>query len=281
MSRITLKYIIDFFADKSIITTQAKSNILELFQFSDEKCEKKFNDFIDLIMFIIDKDYDINTLSNKKNYMHTIVSDIINYIQDTQLLINKPKVISQIKNNELSQDIILIIAYIFDINIIIHENNILKVHYFSEKYNKYRNTVIFKVEHDATDGTEYYKLLIDNEELLFNYFSKNLAELLGKEYIIPIGFIPNKTFAYNDIPEKLINDRSILEIFVNKQVLEVKDAQNKTDQHKTDQNKIEVNITLKNESKKEESEDEINIDDKLMLDYTNMQYNDGLESDSD
>jgi len=276
MSRITLKYIIDFFADKSIITTQAKSNILELFQFSDEKCEKKFNDFIDLIMFIIDKDYDINTLSNKKNYMHTIVSDIINYIQDTQLLINKPKVISQIKNNELSQDIILIIAYIFDINIIIHENNILKVHYFSEKYNKYRNTVIFKVEHDATDGTEYYKLLIDNEELLFNYFSKNLAELLGKEYIIPIGFIPNKTFAYNDIPEKLINDRSILEIFVNKQVLEVKDAQNKTDQ-----NKIEVNITSKNESKKEESEDELNIDDKLMLDYTNMQYNDGLESDSD
>jgi len=208
--------------------------------------------------------------------MHTIVSDIINYIQDTQLLINKPKVISQIKNNELSQDIILIIAYIFDINIIIHENNILKVHYFSEKYNKYRNTVIFKVEHDATDGTEYYKLLIDNEELLFNYFSKNLAELLGKEYIIPIGFIPNKTFAYNDIPEKLINDRSILEIFVNKQVLEVKDAQNKTDQ-----NKIEVNITSKNESKKEESEDELNIDDKLMLDYTNMQYNDGLESDSD
>ena len=281
MSRITLKYIIDFFADKSIITTQAKSNILELFQFSDEKCEKKFNDFIDLIMFIIDKDYDINTLSNKKNYMHTIVSDIINYIQDTQLLINKPKVISQIKNNELSQDIILIIAYIFDINIIIHENNILKVHYFSEKYNKYRNTVIFKVEHDATDGTEYYKLLIDNEELLFNYFSKNLAELLGKEYIIPIGFIPNKTFAYNEDPEKLINDRSILEIFVNKQVLEVKDAQNKTDQHKTDQNKIEVNITLKNESKKEESEDELNIDDKLMLDYTNMQYNDGLESDSD
>jgi len=279
MSRITLKYIIDFFADKSIITTHAKSNILELFQFSDEKCEKKFNDFVDLIMFIIDKDYDINTLSNKKNYMHTIVSDIINYIQDTQLLINKPKIISQIKNNELSQDIILIISYIFDINIIIHENNILKVHYFSEKYNKYRNTILFKVEHDATDGTEYYKLLIDNEELLFNYFSKNLAELLNREYIIPIGFIPNKTFAYNDNPEKLINDRSILEIFVNKQVLEVKDVNNKTDQNK-EEIKIEVKITLKNESK-EQSDDELNVDDKLMLDYTNMQYDDGLESDSD
>ena len=104
MSRITLKYIIDFFADKSIIPTHNKSNILELFQFSDEKCEKKFNDFVDLIMFIIDKDYDINILSNKKNYLHTIVTDIINYIQDTQLLINKPKVISQIKNNELSKD---------------------------------------------------------------------------------------------------------------------------------------------------------------------------------
>jgi hypothetical protein len=65
---ITLKFIIDFFTDKSIVSTVVKSNILELFQVSDEKCEKKFNDFIDLIMFIIDKDYDINTLSNKKNY---------------------------------------------------------------------------------------------------------------------------------------------------------------------------------------------------------------------
>ena len=44
------------------------------------------------------KQYDLNTLSNKKNYIHTIVDDIINYIQDTQLLINKPKIISQIKN---------------------------------------------------------------------------------------------------------------------------------------------------------------------------------------
>jgi hypothetical protein len=229
-------------------------------------------------MFIIDKDYDINTLSNKKNYMHTIVSDIINYIQDTQLLINKPKVISQIKNNELSQDIILIIAYIFDINIIIHENNILKVHYFSEKYNKYRNTILFKVEHDATDGTEYYKLLIDNEELIFNYFSKNMQELLTKEYIIPIGFIPNKTFSYNDSPERLINDRSILEIFVNKQVLEVKDS-HKIENVKVDNVKVD-NVKVE-ETKDESDNDEPSLNDKLMIDYTNMQFNDGLESDSD
>ena len=49
MSKITLKYIIDFFVDKSIITTNTKSNILELFQYSDEKCEKKFNDFIEVL----------------------------------------------------------------------------------------------------------------------------------------------------------------------------------------------------------------------------------------
>jgi hypothetical protein len=50
------------------------SNIIELFQYSDEKCEKKFNDFLDLILFVIDKDYDINTLSNKKNYILTVKS---------------------------------------------------------------------------------------------------------------------------------------------------------------------------------------------------------------
>lgn len=287
MTRITLKFIIDFFADKSIVTTNTKSNILELFQYSDEKCEKKFNDFIDLIMFIIDPEYDINTLSNKKNYLHTIVDDIINYIQDTQLLINKPKVISQIKNNELSQDIILLIAYIFDLNIIIHENNILKVYYFSEKYNKYRNTILFKVEHDATDGTEYYKLLINNDKFIFNNISKDLQELLTKEYIIPIGFIPNKTFNINDDPTKLINDRLISEIFINKQVLEIKEVTNT--QHIQTKQTNEREDRQENERENEQklvdisdnSDDDNKLDDNLMPDYTKMQYIDDLESDDE
>ena len=142
MPQISLKYIIDFFKDKSIISNTIRSNILELFQLSDEKCNQSFNDFIDLLMFVIDSNYDLNTMSNKKNYLLTIIDDIIKYVEDTQLLINKPKIISNIKNNELTQDIILILAYIFDINILIHENNILKAYYFSEKYNKYRNTVL-------------------------------------------------------------------------------------------------------------------------------------------
>lgn len=291
MTRITLKFIIDFFADKSIVTTNTKSNILELFQYSDEKCEKKFNDFIDLIMFIIDPEYDINTLSNKKNYLHTIVDDIINYIQDTQLLINKPKVISQIKNNELSQDIILLIAYIFDLNIIIHENNILKVYYFSEKYNKYRNTILFKVEHDATDGTEYYKLLINNDKFIFNNISKDLQELLTKEYIIPIGFIPNKTFNINDDPTKLINDRLISEIFINKQVLEIKEVTNtqhiqtKQTNEREDRQEDRQESERENEQKlvdiSDNSDDDNKLDDNLMPDYTKMQYIDDLESDDE
>jgi len=289
MTRITLKFIIDFFADKSIVTTNTKSNILELFQYSDEKCEKKFNDFIDLVMFIIDSEYDINTLSNKKNYLHTIVDDIINYIQDTQLLINKPKVISQIKNNELSQDIILLIAYIFDLNIIIHENNILKVYYFSEKYNKYRNTILFKVEHDATDGTEYYKLLINNDKFIFNNTSKDLQELLIKEYIIPIGFIPNKSFNINDDTTKLINDRLISEIFINKQVLEIKEVSNvqynQNNQNKNEDNKQKDEQENNNEQKIEDISDDSdcgnNLNDKLMMDYTKMQYVDDLESDDE
>jgi len=292
MTRITLKFIIDFFADKSIVTTNTKSNILELFQYSDEKCEKKFNDFIDLIMFIIDSEYDINTLSNKKNYLHTIVDDIINYIQDTQLLINKPKVISQIKNNELSQDIILLIAYIFDLNIIIHENNILKVYYFSEKYNKYRNTILFKVEHDATDGTEYYKLLINNDKFIFNNTSKDLQELLTKEYIIPIGFIPNKSFNINDDITKLINDRLISEIFINKQVLEIKEVtntrHNQCNQNNQDNqnNQNEDNLEKDEQEQKienidDDSDNDNNLDAKLMMDYTKMQYIDDLESDDE
>jgi hypothetical protein len=104
-----------------------------------------------------------------------------------------------------------------------------------------------------------------------------MQELLTKEYIIPIGFIPNKTFSYNDNPEKLINDRSILEIFVNKQVLEVKDV------HKTEniQKAENINVHKVEETKEESDNDEPSLNDKLMVDYTNMQFNDGLESDSD
>jgi hypothetical protein len=273
MTIITLKFIIDFFTDKSIITTNTKSNILELFQYSDEKCEKKFYDFIDLIMFIIDDLYDINTMSNKKSYLHTIIDDIINYIQDSHLLINKPKIISQIKNNELTQDIILIIAYIFDLNILIHENNILKAYYFSEKFNKYRNTILLKVESDPTDGTEYYKLLINNEKFIFNQKCKNLEELLRTEYIIPIGFIPNKSFEYTNNDESLINDRQISEVFVNKQVLEVKDIDTKNKQI----NMINQNI---NKIENSDSDNEI-INEKLLMDYTNLNFNIDLESDDD
>lgn len=276
MSAITLKFIIDFFTDKSIVTTNNKSNILELFQYSDERCEKKFRDFIDLILFIIDPNYDINTLSNKKNYIHTIIDDIINYIQDTQLLINKPKIISQIKNNELSQDIMLLIAYIFDINILVHENNILKTYYFSEKYNKYRNTILFKIEQDETDGTEYFKLLINNDTMIFNHLSKNLNELLRTEYIIPIGFIPNKSFEFTTEPEKLINDRQISDIFINKQVLEVKEETIKTKSKQV--NLIDnINNDINNNDSVSDNE---SIDSKLM-DYTNMNYNVELESDDD
>jgi len=277
MPQISLKYIIDFFKDKSIVSNTIRSNILELFQLSDEKCNQSFNDFIDLLMFVIDSNYDLNTMSNKKNYILTIIDDIIKYVEDTQLLINKPKIISNIKNNELTQDIILILAYIFDINILIHENNILKAYYFSEKYNRYRNTVLFKVEQDPTNGSEYYKLLIDQDKFIFNLNDKNLKELLTKEYIIPIGFIPNKVFNYNEDKNKLINDRIINEIFVIKQVLEVhdKDVEGKRE--------VECKRELKSkiEVENSDSDNDNQISDLGMIDYTNMKYVDGLESDND
>jgi hypothetical protein len=282
---ITLKFIIDFFADKSIVSNVVKSNILEIFQVSDEKCEKKFNDFIDMLMFIIDPKYDENTLANKKNYLYTIKDDIINYIQDSKLVINKPKVISQIKNNDLTQDIMLILSYIFDINILIHENNILTCIYFSLKFNKYRNTIILKVESDPIDGTEFLKLLIDNDQFLFNKTSSKFMELLEKEYKIPIGFIPNKNFEYNTDPTKLINDRKISEVFVNKQILEIKDK-------KEEINKGENFINLENEESEKDTEikmDDVDSDsdgnnkmnEKYMLDYTKLKYNHELESDGD
>ena len=106
-----------------------------------------------------------------------------------------------------------------------------------------------------------------------------LNEVLDKEYIIPIGFIPNKSFEINNDKLKLINDRSISEIFINKQVLEIKDAKEENiKDEETNKENTKVNNDKINDS---DSDYDNNINDKLLLDYTKMQYNAELESDDD
>ena len=163
-------------------------------------------------------------------------------------------------------------AYIFDINILIHENNILKTYYFSEKFNKYRNTILFKVEQDVTDGTEYYKLLINNDKFIFNGIDKNMRNVLEKEYIIPIGFIPNKSFGYNEDKNHIVNDRSIGEIFITKQVLEIKENERSDVKAEKDVQGDAISVNS-------DSDTNPNMTDKLMMDYTNMNFDAGLESD--
>jgi hypothetical protein len=135
---------------------------------------------------------------------------------------------------------------------------------------------LFKVEQDVTDGTEYYKLLINNDKFIFNGMDKNMRSLLEKEYIIPIGFIPNKSFGYNEDKNHIVNDRSIGEIFITKQVLEIKENEKSHEVLgvKSDEKEIQRDVV------DSDSDTNPNITDKYM-DYTNMNFDAGLESDDD
>ena len=105
---------------------------------------------------------------------------------------------------------------------------------------------------------------------------KNMRSLLEKEYIIPIGFIPNKSFGYNEDKNHIVNDRSIGEIFITKQVLEIKENErsNEVLGVKSDEKEIQRDVV------DSDSDTNPNMTDKYM-DYTNMNFDAGLESDDD
>ena len=106
---------------------------------------------------------------------------------------------------------------------------------------------------------------------------KNMRSVLEKEYIIPIGFIPNKSFGYNEDKNHIVNDRSIGEIFITKQVLEIKENErsNEVLGVKSDEKEVHRDVA------DSDSDTNPNMTDKLMMDYTNMNFDAGLESDDD
>ena len=114
--------------------------------------------------------------------------------------INRKKLINIIKHNIINNEVILLISGIFECNIWIYyeENNIFKIYYLEENFNKNKKIIIISFG-KIKDSSEYgYQMChIDNIKL-FDYNHQIIQSFFSNYLIIPIGLEENKKLIYND-----------------------------------------------------------------------------------
>jgi hypothetical protein len=114
--------------------------------------------------------------------------------------INRKKLINIIKHNIINNEVILLISGIFECNIWIYyeENNIFKVYYLEENFNKNKKNVIISFG-KIKDSIEYgYQMCYIDNIKLFDYNHQIIQSFLLNYLIIPIGLEENKKLIYND-----------------------------------------------------------------------------------
>jgi hypothetical protein len=114
--------------------------------------------------------------------------------------INRKKLINIIKHNIINNEVILLISGIFDCNIWIYyeENNIFKIYYLEENFNKNKKNIIISFG-KIKDSIEYgYQLCYIDDIKSFDYNHEIIQSFLSNYLIIPIGLEENKKLIYND-----------------------------------------------------------------------------------
>ena len=183
------------------------------------------------ILNISKYDYDIG--DNYKSFIKCFLKAFDNYndfilifleLTNINKNINRKKLINIIKHNIINNEVILLISGIFECNIWIYyeENNMFKVYYLEENFNKNKKNIIISFG-KIKDSIEYgYQMCnIDNIKL-FNYNDKIIQDFIINYLIIPIGLEENKQILYNDNDkynnplfqnlEEIINDNFLKQI---------------------------------------------------------------------
>jgi hypothetical protein len=136
--------------------------------------------------------------------------------------INRKKLINIIKHNIINNEVILLISGIFECNIWIYyeENNMFKVYYLEESFNKNKQNVVISFG-KIKDSIEYgYQMCYngDVKMMLFDYNHQIIQSFISNYLIIPIGLEENKKLVYNNnennpllenLDQILINDNFI------------------------------------------------------------------------
>lgn len=191
------------------------------------KHQKKNNNTLNINKY----DYDIG--ENYKSFITCFLKAFDNYndfilifleLTNINKNINRKKLINIIKHNIINNEVILLISGIFECNIWIYyeENNMFKVYYLEENFNKNKKNIIISFG-KIKDSIEYgYQMCnIDNIKL-FNYNDKIIQDFIINYLIIPIGLEENKQILYNDNDkynnplfqnlEEIINDNFLKQI---------------------------------------------------------------------
>jgi hypothetical protein len=192
------------------------------------KHEIKKNNFLNISKY----DYDIG--ENYKSFIKCFLKAFDNYndfilifleLTNINKNINRKKLINIIKHNIINNEVILLISGIFECNIWIYyeENNMFKVYYLEENFNKNKKNIIISFG-KIKDSIEYgYQMCYTDKIKLFNYNDKIIQDFITNYLIIPIGLEENKQILYKDndkynnplfqnLEEIIINDNFLKQI---------------------------------------------------------------------
>jgi hypothetical protein len=114
--------------------------------------------------------------------------------------INRKKLINIIKHNIINNEVILLISGIFECNIWIYyeENNMFKVYYLEESFNKNKQNVVISFG-KIKDSIEYgYQMCYIDNTKIFDYNHEIIQNFVSNYLIIPIGLEENKKLVYNN-----------------------------------------------------------------------------------
>ena len=178
--------------------------------------------------------YDYNIGENYKSFITCFLKAFNNYndfilifleLTNINKNINRKKLINIIKHNIINNEVILLISGIFECNIWIYyeENNMFKVYYLEENFNKNKKNIIISFG-KIKDSIEYgFQMCHIDKISLFNYNDIIIQDFIANYLIIPIGLEENKQILYNDndkynnplfqnLEEIIINDNFLKQI---------------------------------------------------------------------
>lgn len=148
---------------------------------------------------------------------------ILNFLQLTNINrnINRKKLINIIKHDIINNEVILLISGIFECNIWIYyeENNMFKLYYLEESFNKNKKNIIISFS-KIKDSIEYgYQMCYIDNIKLFDYNHEVIQNFCINYLIIPIGLEENKKLEYNENENNPLFD-NLDEIIINENFIE-------------------------------------------------------------
>jgi hypothetical protein len=205
MAQLNLKFIIDSFSKNNELSVSIKKN-----KYLFESYTKIFIDYpanlISLFTIFLLCDLNIEYELNKKNNRIKINDMILN--KEIEKLINfftknkkieiarKKRLLSNLQNNVLSNDIIVLLTEYFNTNLILYINDFdnIKLYYVDEEFDIEKPIIVVNYVKDINSINYGYELIKNTDSYCFSYGHPIIDELIKSKNKICIGVDYDKKF---------------------------------------------------------------------------------------